>query len=215
MTKMKDNQQGFTIVELMIATTILSVILVMVSVVMIGIGSLYIKGINQSKVQGSVRSIIDEVSQQLETSKHGPLTGPDTSYGPVVVKTYCVGITRYSYVIGHQIGDGVRHVLWRDRVDPATCPPGPNLVTSTIPSPGGIELIAPGSRLTAFPNDPSTPLDVTSPYEIVVGVAYGETDLLTATSGLDVRCNNTNSRQFCAAAHLETTVLQRLSPGSN
>lgn len=206
MINAQSNQNGFTILELMIATTVFSVLLVMVSVVMISIGGLYFKGINQSRVQGSVRAIIDEVSRHLELSKYAPQTG-HSIYGGIDVYAYCIGDTRYSYVIGHQIGDGVQHVLWRDAIDPNTCPTPPNLVNGNVTD--GVELIAPNSRLTMFPGPT---VDTISPYDLTVGVAYGETDLLTAPSGPGVRCTNNSSRQFCASAYLDTLVLQRITP---
>ncbi len=62
---LKANQQAFTIIELMIATTVVSVILLMVSIIMINIGGLYYKGFSQARTQDNLRSISDEVARQL------------------------------------------------------------------------------------------------------------------------------------------------------
>ncbi len=65
-------QKGFTIIELMIATAVLSTILVMVTVVMVNIGSLYYKGINQARVQDDVRSIADEIIKNIQLNDQPP-----------------------------------------------------------------------------------------------------------------------------------------------
>ena len=58
-----DKQAGFTIVELMIATAILSTILLLVTTMMINIGNLYYKGVNQARVQDGVRTLADDVGE--------------------------------------------------------------------------------------------------------------------------------------------------------
>jgi type II secretory pathway pseudopilin PulG len=215
----KHSEEGFTIVELMIAAAVMSTILVVSSVVMIGIGTLYYKGINQSQVQDNVRSINDEVAQHLELSdqfKTGSLLS-----GGVTVKSYCMGATRYSFAIGIQLGT-IPHVLWRDIDNSGTCQPQD--VTSTGLT-GGTELIAPHSRLTNFTITQANPSD---PYEITVGVAYGDDDLLCSASVAgscitsttmraadfqngDLLCKGLTGQQFCGTAKLSTTVVQRIS----
>jgi prepilin-type N-terminal cleavage/methylation domain-containing protein len=178
-------QNGFTIIELMIATTILSVILLLVTAIMINIGSLYNKAINQIKVQDNVRNIADEVSQHLQLSATVPQQGIDTSNPDINV--YCIGDIRYSYVKNTRIGDilGGRtysHVLWRDTPS-GGCnkTQGADLTDPTLSM--GSELIAPYSRLTAFcigsPDATGNCVFATSsPYPLSVGVAYGDNSLL-------------------------------------
>src|SRR5437868_3678396 len=98
----RDKQRGFTIVELMIATTVLSLILLLVSVVMIGVGNLFSKGVNQAKVQNSVRNIADDLSQQLKYSS-GIVAGNPTAM-PTQTEAFCIGTTRYSYIKTYEIG---------------------------------------------------------------------------------------------------------------
>src|SRR5689334_11132650 len=118
-------QKGFTIIELMIATAILSTILLLVTVLMINIGNLYYKGINQARVQDNVRSISDEVAQHLQLGDSFSQASGDNSE-----QAYCVGTVRYTYVIGVQIGKpapgasapAYQHVLWRDdNPSPGSC----------------------------------------------------------------------------------------------
>jgi prepilin-type N-terminal cleavage/methylation domain-containing protein len=221
-----NNQTGFTIVELMIATAILSTILLLVTAMMINIGNLYYKGVNQARVQDGVRTIADDVTQQL---KFGDLlTGGPWTVGSGVntfhEQAYCIGNIRYTYILGYQIGTGIDylarpqapHVLWRDtNPSPGSC----TEVDLTASPSGGTELIPPNSRLTSF----SITTSYTSAYAVTVGVAYGGMDLLTlpySASPIDnlaadppifVTCKGLTGDQFCATAHLTTIVTQRIT----
>jgi prepilin-type N-terminal cleavage/methylation domain-containing protein len=234
----KRHQQGFTIVELLIATAILSTILVAVTIVMINISNLYYKGVNQALVQSTARSIEDEISQRLELSS---LPKVLTATGLTGTKAYCIDNTRYTYVIGVQIdhspppggGTVLKHVLWRDTIHSADACNVANLAASN-PSLGsdaggadasdGTELMAPRSRLISFSINPHT-----SPYKLKVGVAYGDDDLLCSPSvpnscniedkmGTlpdylhgDLHCKGVKGQQFCSTSNLSTTVVQRLT----
>jgi prepilin-type N-terminal cleavage/methylation domain-containing protein len=203
-SRSQPQQAGFTILELLIATTVLSVILVMVTVVMVGIGRLYYKGINQARVQDNVRSIVDELARQVQLYDQPPM--PDTTGN---VRAYCFGATRYIYVVGQRLGTEAGQspqVLWRDTTTPGSC--NADDATFSAPLPQGTELIGPRSRLTAF--DITCPA-VTKHCVITVGVAYGDDNQLTSPAGINARCQDTEGRQFCAAANLTTTVVRRLN----
>jgi prepilin-type N-terminal cleavage/methylation domain-containing protein len=202
----KLNQEGFTIIELMIATTVLAVILVLVTVLMISIGNLYYKGVSQARVQDDVRSVTDELSQHLQLTSFAPAQSnsadpKNTFLGLVPVSAYCIGSTRYSYVVGVQIGTTIavgsgnsfKHILWRDTIPTGADCLAANLTASTpVDANGngtnGTELIAPRSRLTQFcigaisPADHTCVTNTNSPYTIEVGMAYGDGDLLNNAS---------------------------------
>jgi len=218
------NRAGFTIIELMIATAVLSIILLLVTVMITRIGDLYYKGITQSRLQEDARSITTDVTQDLELSS-GALEKPPTPscfYDPdvtttdpacpldseVPVRAYCINGVRYSYIVGEQIGVDIAHVLWRDSPGgSAPCRP----LNITLQNPGGTdgsELIAPDSQLTEFRIKPIS----TSPafYSISVYVAYGASNLLSGT-GVNTACMGGTGNQFCATAGLTTTAAQRIN----
>jgi prepilin-type N-terminal cleavage/methylation domain-containing protein len=217
--------KGFTIVELMIALAILSVILVVASVVLINIENLYSKGVNAANLQNAARNIVDDVSANLQFSGQSPIncnlngqqppagsaTFADSTtcgvgaamgddHGPFV---YCVGNTRYTYVLGQELGTDpyykatssstptqqiTNHVLWRDTLAPTGTNPCPAMTaaefsTATGPEtdpnavPGsGYEMMPDHTRLTRFEIDknPNEP----SIYDIDVWMAYGDGDLV-------------------------------------
>lgn len=196
-----NNQKGFTIIELLIATAILSTILVMSTIMMTRIGTLYYKGINQSKVQDNVRSLTDEITAQLQLSTDGFTSDiGDNAPIPSAIRSYCIGKIRYSYVLDQQIGVNYPHVLWRDSV--ASGCGVADLRNAALT--GGVELIAPNSRLTSFNMQ-----GVLSPYRLTIGVLYGEDDL-TVLNGAAKKCKGELDNQFCAKAELTTLVGKRL-----
>jgi prepilin-type N-terminal cleavage/methylation domain-containing protein len=227
-TANKINQQkGFTIIELMIATSVFATILLMVSVMIIGISRLYYKGINQSRVQAATRQIAEQVSQSLQYT--GGVWVPGTSKPfttvnggvtqSITAEAYCMGNIRYSFVRGVQSGDGPgesRHALWRDtNDDDLTCEPvdltNPNIKSI---SPEGQEMIMRGGRVTELKIDGAA-----SPFIITVAVAYGDdtTDndgplelAVPPAPPEDARCRGGNATQFCATAKLKTAAVRRL-----
>jgi prepilin-type N-terminal cleavage/methylation domain-containing protein len=242
-----DSQKGFTIVELMIATTVLSIILLLVTFMIIGIGRLYTKGINLSRIQDNTRAIVDDVSQHVQLSTQGQFYGPITiSTSPYYVGEYCIGDARYTFVINKRLGSGatdVPHVLWRD-ANPDffanACPQAAETskiadMTATVPYPGGTELVAARSRLTAFSiAEEVNSGTVSTPglYDIHVGLAYGDDDQLcdssatpdpcpSPTSTLDiispldtVVCKGQAGDEFCGTSDLSVSIAQRLT-GTN
>lgn len=229
------SQQGFTIVELMIATSVLAVLLVLVALVMTGVGRLYIKGVNQARIQNATRSIVDQIGAEIQLSdatgvkrpdpQPAPSTpsnpGQDVIYPPnFTISAFCLKNTRYTYILNKQIGsesNQIPHVLWRDKAPTDVCTPV-NLASTTLS--GGTELMPPNSRLTAFS------ITQNSPYRIAIGIAYGDDDLLNIQpgtytngpypidlSGLKTTCKDTKGNQFCATANLQTTITKRLWGG--
>jgi prepilin-type N-terminal cleavage/methylation domain-containing protein len=217
LTGMKSSRRGFTIVELMIATSVLSVILLMATVMITSIGNLYYKGINQSRLQDTARNVSNDVSQRLELqagSTTPPTNTKSYTYGStsVVVNSICIGTTRYSYVTGWQIGSNgpagspkqIPHVLWRDTDTTGACTPldlTKNTPTGT--SPDGTELMVPGGSINVF-----TVNTASVPYNITIDFAFGDRTLLTG-SGLNTTCAGSTGDRFCATSAVSTTATPR------
>ena len=227
MMKLKQqSQQGFTIIELLIATSVLTLILLLATVMITSIGNLYYKGITLSQTQDTVRSIVDQLTQDLQLSDGLPsVPDPGTPGNPNIntslvagqtLYATCIGTTRYSYVLNKQIVTSLPHVLWRDSIGSgSTCSPVD--LSSVSPSTSGVELMGPKSRLTSLVITSSS----ASLYTIKLSIAYGEDDLLAGadTSNLlngsdyNVGCAGSTGNQFCATDRLTTSVIQRVNKG--
>jgi prepilin-type N-terminal cleavage/methylation domain-containing protein len=237
MKKIKDNK-GFTIIELMIATAILGLVLLLVTEVMMSMGKLYYKGVSLTRIQNDARTITDQVSQDIKYSNQfssgsgsEPYTGATDD--SVAISSYCIGSVRYSYILDYMIGDTnepvsntpeVPDVIVRDNtnaslpasdlVTPYTGGCQPLNLTSTsllADDSSATELMASNSRLTNFS------ISGSGPYTINVDVAYGFLYLLTPTSTTPATpwtCNGGDGDDFCGSAGLQTSVVQTLTGGS-
>lgn len=78
---LRDNQRGFTLLELMIATTIFSSILLLLTFGLINIGKSYYKGRNTARTQELARRVMDEISQSIRFGDRAP--SPITNYNGV------------------------------------------------------------------------------------------------------------------------------------
>jgi prepilin-type N-terminal cleavage/methylation domain-containing protein len=123
MKNVKSNSQGFTIIELLIALSILSVILVMGSMIMIQIGRWYTKGINAASLQNNTRNINGDLTSTLQFDQVVPFSciesnidcaanlngdpahpAVTTNFNGIAASAYCIGKTRYSYTLNREQG---------------------------------------------------------------------------------------------------------------
>jgi prepilin-type N-terminal cleavage/methylation domain-containing protein len=238
--------RGFTIIELMIALTVLSVILVMGSTILLQIGNLYNKGVNAANLQNTSRNLVADISSTVQLSAADPAnctpSGVVTCYasqrphsnGSEPIYAYCIGDTRYSYVLNRKLGvdlaenpiahTGVDtetpHVLWRDTMASAssTCQP---LDISTDPvakdgssKPGpspvsdGFEMIPRNVRLTRFRVTEAAAN--TGVYNLELWAAYGDSDLVIVQADGAPTCSGAEGTQFCAISKISTSVVRRL-----
>jgi len=203
------SQHGFTIMELLVATVVFAVILLVLVVGIVAMNNAFFKSTTQSTTQTVARSIIDEIAHKVEFSK---AVKPLPSAGSW--KGFCVDNVVYDYRLNQQVSD-TQHALVR--TDNGSCPASAKSFSATLPS-GNAELISKNMRLGQ--------LTVTeggaagNMYGIKVIVAYGDNDLLTdggnrqpSDASFDwatAHCKSTLGEQFCAVSSLTTTVMRRL-----
>lgn len=232
--------EGFTIIELMMATMVFSVIMLIAAGTVVRFTNNFQKGVTQSTTQGVARGLVDNISQQLQfvgsMSGFRKLAAPEgTSY-----KGYCIHGTRYSFVLGKQLEREVQNVLVEDSGMGEGCGGVARNLSSGV---SGNELLAPNMRLAKFEvindADPGDEADGSSNprlYKVKVKVVYGDDDLLCvdgAPVGSEKDCSNTKASmsnvsalnqnelnrlscktqigsQFCAVSEISTTVQNRL-----
>lgn len=223
----KQDQKGFTILELMIATMVFSVIFLATTTAILQMSKLYYKGVMSGRTQEVTRGLVDQLSQQLQfggndvtpgVDSSPVVTGSPQSDGRLTFKAVCIGNVRYTYRIDTQVSDGtasgsydsansrLQHALWRDTVSS-----GCDAVdlSQAQPSSGGEEVLGQNMRLAKFV---VTPCDSTTNIcNISVGVIYGDNDLIAYDgSGLPDHCQSIVGSQWCAASQISTSVLKRV-----
>lgn len=228
---MSKNQKGFTILELLIATMVFSVIFLGVTTVLIQMSKLYYKGSVTGRTQETARGTMDRIAQQLQFSNAEFVpASPSTPNTPVTggpptgleFRATCIGTTRYTYFLNGQINNGVpdrtfeaskrriRHALWRDTNPSATaCSPADlSKINPSEPATTGGEMLDEHMRLSDF----TVTCSATNICNISIGILYGDNDLLepdpmTATP---VKCRVIIGNQWCAASQFKTSVLKRI-----
>ena len=220
----KQGSAGFTVIELMMATLVFSVVLLVVTTGIMQFSRVYYKGVTETNLQTTTRTITDTIAQSIQfnggavTSTTG--TGAGTSYA------FCIGDQQYSYILGTQLSDNgslsanqSHHVLVVK--DSAGCTTtAQDLKGASVT---GRELMLPNARLVrlSISNVPTTNI-----YKISLRVVYGDDDLLCSPSvggdcasstvstnlgNSDLRCKDaTAGTQFCAVSDITTTVVKRV-----
>jgi prepilin-type N-terminal cleavage/methylation domain-containing protein len=200
-------QSGFTIVELLVATLVFSVVLLLVTVGILQITRVYFKGLTESNTQNTARSIIDTVSQTIQFSGGDVMPTPTTP-NPGTDYATCVGNQLFSYRLGWQVEDNPdasKSQAWHGLVhtSSAAC----NALTLTNQTVSGRDLMGRHMRLAKFVVEGAG----TNQYRVQVRVVYGDDDLLDDPNGPTASCKNiTAGTQFCAVSDLTTVVIKRV-----
>lgn len=205
------NERGFTVVELMIATMVFSLILTIVTTGVISFTMRYYKGVNSSTTQTTARSVLDTIGQAIQfgSSTVRPTLAADNYF--------CAGGYSFTFDKGalySGTGNGGIYMAPMGSV----CGPQTS---------GGKQLLGKNMRVTALSVDLiSGTGGAGSLYKINLGIAYGADDLLcsptaspgacSGTSNLasywrsDIQCRGSTGSQFCATSKLTTIVEQRI-----
>ena len=212
--------EGFTIVELMVATLVFSVVLLLVTFGVLQVTRTYYKGLTEIDNQTTARNIVDSISRAIQ---FGGNVQQVVATNPGDIGVICVGNQQFSYRLGWEVTDSTPvttnhetpHALYvTDSV--ANCTGNiPNLAITTLS--GGKELV--GSRMRLAKLSVMPVAGNTSLYKVTVKVVYGDDDLLLSptdntTAGPtmpDIKCQNFQAgTQFCAVSELTAVVEKRV-----
>lgn len=130
MKTLRHHTKGFTLVELLIATVVFSIVLLTASAALIQVGRLYYKGVITNRTQNVARSVMDNVTQAGQFSS-GDFTTSTSGSNPTA-QILCIGTTRYTYVVGPRrqakapngydpATNTIKHVLWQDTILNGEC----------------------------------------------------------------------------------------------
>ncbi len=208
----KKHQAGFTILEVMIATMVFTVVLLICTYAVTRIGQLYFKGVTSSQIQDLTRKLSDEFTGQIQFGSSLPIPDSISGGSPATPLIFCVGDNRYRAVMNQKLGD-----------------PGVDTVLQRIPYSGACDLNDTGfagSTELAVNNMRILKLSiirsVTDPYiwSIDIRLALGDSDIfdypvtgatdLPAVYGSAICKSGISGSQFCATSELQSTILRRV-----
>ncbi len=215
-SRLSQGQQGFTVFELMVATSVFSVILMVMTVGVLRFSRDYFKSVTTTNTQQVARSIVNDIAQNIQfgqTVTTG-LTGGSGLQG------ICVGNTLYSYHVGYQVASAYNaaqhqapHGLIKT-VGSSCLAATPRDVNSSAPlAANEHDLLGANMRLSSLTVTPGA----NNTYSVRARVLFGDDILFlptvtSATTNWDAEaCGGSSGSQFCASSVIETTVQQRVA----
>jgi prepilin-type N-terminal cleavage/methylation domain-containing protein len=227
MTNTVKDQQGMTLVELMIATTVFATVLVIVLFGFVFVTKDYVRGYYQSQTQEAARTIISEVSEDIQLNGDTPtvLATKTGMLNGLSIDTHnlCIGDNLYSYTYNNEDNPNLPYIFTVFN-DGKSCDAssGQNFGGGTLLADShhySQELLGQNMRLGRFSVMPNGP----GPYKIIVSVAIGSfndpnnnvTENDSNTGSYQYQCQDLSfGGEFCAQSTLTTIVQQRqVEPG--
>jgi prepilin-type N-terminal cleavage/methylation domain-containing protein len=208
-----DSSAGFTVIELMIASLVFSVILVVITVGVLSFTNRYYKGVNSAATQAASQSVIDTVTQAMQFG-NGSVDITGISASPAY---FCAGGSKFVFDKGEKYTESASQKGFYVE------PQGGAACNSTVVG-GGRQLLGKNMRLA----DLAITSVSTRFFSVDITVAYGDDDLLCAPSIVnscttnapmaateysnrpDITCKPTVGTQFCAVSRLKTSVEKRV-----
>lgn len=197
--------QGFTIIEVMIATAVFSVVLLITITGFIQIAQVFYKGVIKTQTQQDLRQIVDLVSSNIRSA---PVV-----YDPINIngnKYYqCIGSNRYTYIKNTRVNladhdTNTKFGLMVDQL-PGNSPCGsPYNAATAFNNP--TELLDTNERLNHFIVSRQANLN-NWVYQVDIAIAAGRDQYLSTDANGEAACNDRLSiSQFCSVANVVTAV---------
>ncbi len=201
-------EQGFTIVELMIATVVFSVILLMTLGGFLQIGRTFYKGMTISRTENAVRNIADSLSTDIRASQVAATTATKTSASGV--SYFCIGNHVYYFKRGVIFDsdpiNNPKNDFGLRRGDVISACVDPSAAGNT---PTNIqELLGQKMRVSKL-NVTCSPIAFNRLCELNIHIAYGDNELLDNFQADNALCKGAIAgTQFCATADINTSILR-------
>jgi prepilin-type N-terminal cleavage/methylation domain-containing protein len=217
MRKLSRKQEGFTLIELMIALTVFTVVLMMCVFGVIYVGRIFYKGVTAAKTQNVARVTTDDIVRGLQFNYSDSTTFLAANPAANEPGLLCMRGVAYKFLLYRQYVNttnpaydwqstyGLRKQLLNGG---AACPSLTDTSWDTA-----TEQLGEGMRLTAFSVTPSATVDG---WDVSIGVLFGDNDLLTDADEGDitgplVKClGSAVGSEFCSYSNLNLMVAKRL-----
>ena len=229
-----NQKDGFTVVELMIATAVFSIVLLLSLAGFLQIGQMFYKGVNITQTSNVLNQtatslkndiLFDTGTEAVTIFETPRITTPD---GQITRYYFCAGSNRYSFIKGKQLDRAAGEAeingpngsdLWyqfallKDRLTTSGCP-NPFSTTSSAPiDPDNVtELLGDKMRLSQL-EIPRLPSPNDKLYTVFIKVAYGDNEVLTDSDLPSASCKQTQVySKYCFVSEIKTTARKGLDP---
>lgn len=196
---------GFTVIELLLATAVFSVVIVVALAGFLGIGRVFYKGVNLTQSKQTAQKMLDIVTNDIQSASTPVFSGTasnDRNY-------YCVGHIRYTYKINNliDITDSTTYDttekfgLMRDSLPGTSGCANPFDGSGAIAPQNPSELLGNYMRLNKFDIKPIP--SSTNVYTVTIKITTGDDSTLNEDGTCD---SNLSKSQYCSQTELTTTV---------
>lgn len=209
-------QAGFTVLELMVATAVFTIVLLVLTAGVLHFSKDYFSSITRSNTQVVARSIIDDISKAIRFGQ----TAATITTVSARTKQLCIDNVQYLYATGYEVASTSNLPQHQSkyglvkRITAPGCPSPPDITSGGFSITGGTndhELLTKHMRVS----DLQVQSLGNNTYRIRVRVAYGDDDLLGVSGApanwATISCRSGASSQFCAVSDLSTVVQQRVT----
>lgn len=208
----RNKHAGFTVVELMIATSVFSVILLICTSAIIQIGRIYYKGVTSAQTQEVARTVMDDISRSIQFSGAG--ITPTSAPAPGTTQYFCAGNKQYSYVLINQLSDEsptpsgkTKNALISEDITGACGSAVHDLVNGASAGTNLRELLSLHMRLAKLEVSEVSP--GSGLWQVHVHVVAGDDEILNSSKD---GCSDAKAgTQFCATSELKTVVKKRIN----
>lgn len=214
--------QGFTIVELMIATVVFSLVMLICLTGMVQISRAYYKGITHSRTQEAARNLMGEITEAIQLSGSAISSANPINPGPGIALTdsenglgaFCAGNRKYTYILDRKVVGGdpepgqkeIRNALVSEEKPCADdLQPTMDDLSNAIDSAAGERaLLGENMRLTRFSVTPVSAAEAgtlkegSQIWRVDISIAYGDQDLFSVDESGDYVDDQGSNRVICA-----------------
>lgn len=206
MAKLNQNQKAFTIIELLISTTVFSFVMLGASMMIIQISRLYYKGIVMTNTQTAARDLVESIARPIQYES-AAVSSTAISPSPQSTGQICVGGARYSYQLKKQ-QTPTQQAIWKDDI-----PCGPTLLTlAGSPPSSGHAMLSNNMQIHSLVVEQVS--NAPGLWKVEATVIYGDQDLLEVDPGTGEttgKCKgNVSGSQWCSAVSYKTMVFKRI-----
>lgn len=219
--KLMNNKNGFTVIELTIATAIFATVLLVGLTAFLGVGKVFYKSVSLTQTQAVAEQIVAQVSADIQfapTVVTNYPAGTGLPAGNDLSQFVCLGNTRYTFNLFRKVDLGNHDEqqnfgILRD-ILPGSSGCNKPFGEGSTPLNKPTELLGNKMRLSQLNLSPAKDAgggDVNNLWDVNVIVAYGDDEVLTEPGAESVSCDaNLSSTQFCSVAKQNTTVSKGL-----
>lgn len=218
MKSYRTKNHGFTIVELMLASAVFSLVLMIALAGFLQIGHLFYKGVSTTSTQNINRQIVDDVITNIQTASGVNLQQQSNTYS-----YYCIGNYRYTFSIGNMLdlsqpvnysapGNTASNFgIIKDQLPgstPCAAPCNTGCTNGAVAFNNPVELLNDKMRVEDFTI--SQPNAATSPnlYTVTLKIVYGDDNSLNNISNPNtIECaGNLSNQQFCSVSSITSSI---------